>query len=182
MKSVAPRTGRRWRIPRGIWFSFAVFSLAEAILHHWLAFSVSPAYASAAAGTAASEGARPAAARRNLRPMYPYSVIPGGAYTVEESRASLINNPVPASSIPRRGPPIVPGAAVVLEAWPGTRVPEEFAPSIQPSPPATPVETGDPAVSRPEQTTPVAEPFAGALLCAGLGGIYWMMRYRRVRI
>jgi hypothetical protein len=33
------------------------------------------------------------------------------------------------SGLPRLGPPIVPGAAILLEAWPGTCVPEGFIPS-----------------------------------------------------
>lgn len=47
------------------------------------------------------------------------------------------------SGSPRLGPPIVPGAAILLEAWPGADVPEEFVPSIQAIARPTPLETGD---------------------------------------
>lgn len=174
-------TRRRRRTPDGIWFTLAIFILTALILRHWLSFSVNPAAAGAPSDFPEhhSVGKSGIAALKNL-PMdrsalafdlFP-AALPGLPLPATEIDTAPQNESshLPVFEVRRLGPPIVPGSAILFEAWPGTRAP------------AAAFETAAVPVSEPEHTTPVAEPFAGALLCAGLGGICWMMRYRLIRI
>jgi hypothetical protein len=140
-----------------------VFLLAAVILHRWLRFHVNPAKAKATAASLAT-GRVPPLTRRDLQPVH------SGPHLADRDRHATALSPrlpknksphgdslrlnenclqvepvfeVKESGSPRLGLPIVPGAAVLLEAWPGIDGPEEFVPSIQPFARPTPLETGD---------------------------------------
>jgi hypothetical protein len=82
---------RHRRSARLEWFVFALFLLAGALVYR--AFSshrrfARPEFAPVPEATFAAP-VRPAVARRISRPVYPYSVISGGAYSVAELDAAL---------------------------------------------------------------------------------------------
>jgi hypothetical protein len=194
MKDVTKR--RRRLAPRGLWISFTIFILAVAILGHWLGLSAYPANAGAPLGPVASKR-MPLAAKKpesppSNRSTQAFDISPTALPELQSPTTGAETPPTKAPSQCPEGeaspedlwylrPPIVPGATP-LEAWPESRIPEESIDSIPPYATATPLESGNPAASRPEHTTPIGRSFADALVCAGLGGICWMMRYRLARI
>jgi hypothetical protein len=90
------RRRRHRRFARLGWFGFALFLAANALVY--LAFSshsrlAQPESVPLVEATFAAQ-VRPAVERRLSRPVYPYSVIRGGAYSVAELDAALGNDPV----------------------------------------------------------------------------------------
>jgi hypothetical protein len=90
------RRRRHRRFARFGWFAFAVFLSANALVYR--AFSshsrfAQPEFVPVPEATFAAP-VRPAVERRLSRPVYPYSVIRGGAYSVAELDAALRNDPV----------------------------------------------------------------------------------------
>jgi hypothetical protein len=181
--------------------AFAIFILAAVILRHWLEFYRNPANAGAPSVMVASEQAWPrmqrhaagklgAVARKN-----PSAALPGLAEVAAQTETAFTNEPSQRqgeavlqanarsvfasreSGFPRLGPPIVPEAANLVEAWPGTHVAEELAPPIQTSKPDTLLGEGDMAISRPKRTPVV--PLLEALVCAVFGGLCCLTRRLR---
>jgi hypothetical protein len=87
---------RRRRSARPVWFAFALFLLAGALVYR--AFPTHRRVAQPeffrVPAAALEVPVRPALDRRLSRPVYPYSVIRGGAYSVAELDAALDNDPV----------------------------------------------------------------------------------------
>jgi hypothetical protein len=90
------RRRRHRRFARLRWFAFALFLLANALVYR--AFSshsrfAQPEFVTVLEPTLAAP-VRPAGERRLPRPVYPYSVIRGGAYSIAELDAALGKDPV----------------------------------------------------------------------------------------